>query len=306
MDPLSDVLRTVRLTGAYFYLVEASSPWSATAIPSREFMPNVLPDAEHLIPYHILTEGECWAGLEGQPQIRMAPGDVIVFPQGGAHFLSSHRGRRAAGHRNGAEPLRYPNTVRLGSGDIGARFVCGFLGFDARPFNPLLGALPEVMCFPRIDDSWLAAFSEHAVRESRTGRAGGDTLLTRMAELMFIEVLRRYLDSLGEDRTGWLAGLRDPIVGAALSLMHERPADDWSLASLAKGVAASRSVLAERFSHLLGIPVMQYLAQWRLQLATDLLTRSDASVAAVGRRVGYSSDAAFSRAFKRALGESPA
>ena len=306
MDPLSDLLRTVRLTGAYFYLVEASPPWSVTAVSSREFLPNVLPDAEHLIPYHILTEGECWAGLEGQPQVRMAPGDVIVFPQGNAHFMSSHRGQRSTGHSHGAEPSRYPSTVHLGSGAVEARFVCGFLGLDARPFNPLLGALPQVICLPRIADSWLAAFPEHAVRESRTGRAGGDTMLTRMAELMFIEVLRRYLDSLGEERTGWLAGLRDPVVGRALSLMHERPAQDWSLALLARGVAASRSVLAERFSHLVGIPVMQYLAKWRLQLAAELLSHSDASVAAVGRRVGYSSEAAFSRAFKRDVGESPA
>ena len=306
MDPLSDVLRTVRLTGAYFYLVEAAPPWSVSAVPAREFLPRILPDAEHLIPYHILTEGECWAGLEGEPQQRMQPGDVVVFPQGGAHFLSSQRDQRVDSHAFASSPRRYPHTVVVGTGPAAAKFVCGFLGCDERPFNPLLTALPPVMHFPRVEDGWLAAFPEHAVRESRTGRAGGDTMLTRMAELMFIEVLRRYLETLEPERTGWLAGLRDPVVGAALALMHERPAEDWSLAALSREVAASRSVLAERFTQLVGIPVMQYLAQWRLQLATDLLLRGNAGVATVGRQVGYDSEAAFSRAFKRAMGQSPA
>lgn len=306
MDPLSDVLRTVRLTGAYFYLVEAASPWSVSAVPAREFSPRILPEAEHLIPYHILSEGECWAGLEGQEQRRMQPGDIVVFPQGDAHFLSSHRNRRVDSAAHGSTPLRYPSTVLLGSGPPVARFVCGFLGCDARPFNPLLAALPPVLHFSRVDDSWLAAFPEHAVRESRTGRAGGDTMLTRMAELMFIEVLRRHLETLDGERSGWLAGLRDPLVGAALACLHARPAHDWSLASLAREVAASRSVLAERFTQVVGIPVMQYLGQWRLQLAADLLLRGTASVGSVGRQVGYESEAAFSRAFKRAMGESPA
>lgn len=306
MDPLSDLLRTVRLTGAYFYQVEASLPWSVSAVPSREFLPDVLPGAEHLIPYHILTEGECWAGLDGGPQERMVAGDVIVFPRGNSHFLSSHPGQRVGRHQTAAQPVRYPNTVRVGKGEVAARFVCGFLGVDLRPFNPLIGALPEVIRLPRTPGSWLATFPEHVVRESQADRAGGDTLLTRMAELMFIEMLRRHLDSLGDERTGWLAGLRDPIVGRAIALMHERPAENWSLASLAKEVAASRSVLAERFTRLLGMPPMQYLAHWRLQLAADLLLRGDSGVAGVGQRVGYSSEAAFSRAFKRAVGESPA
>jgi AraC-like DNA-binding protein len=307
MDPLSDVLRTVRLTGAYFYLVEAVPPWSTSALPAREFSPRILPDAEHLIPYHILTEGSCWAGLEGEAQRRMQPGDIIVFPQGGAHFLSSQQGERVDGPARGASPDRYPTTVTLGKGRPEAKLVCGFLGCDARPFNPLLAALPPVLRFPRSEDGWLTtSFSEHAVRESNIRRAGGDTMLTRMAELMFIEVLRRHLETLSGERTGWLAGLKDPLVGAVLARIHEQPAHNWSLASLAREVSASRSVLAERFTHLVGLPVMQYVAQWRLQLAAELLLRGNANVANVGRQVGYDSEAAFSRAFKRAMGESPA
>jgi AraC-like DNA-binding protein len=306
MDPLSDVLRAVRLTGAYFYLVEASAPWSVSAARATELAPRILPDAEHLIPYHILTEGECWAGMEGDTQQLMRPGDVIVFPQGDPHVLSSGRGQRVESIPHGIAPHRFPTTLRLGSGEASATLLCGFLGCDARPFNPLLGSMPRVLHLPRVDDSWLVSFPEHALRESRTGRAGGDTLLTRMAELMFIEVLRRHLEGLGAERTGWLAGLRDPVVGVALMRIHERPAHDWSLAELAREAAASRSVLAERFTLLVGMPVMQYLSQWRLQLAAGLLLRGSASIASVGRQVGYDSEAAFSRAFKRALGESPA
>jgi hypothetical protein len=172
MDPLSDVLRTVRLTGAYFYLVEAATPWSVSAVPACEFSPRILPEAEHLIPYHILTEGECWAGIAGEEQRLMKPGDIVVFPQGDAHFMSSHRGKRVDPLAHGTTPNRYPATVYLGEGDVQTRFVCGFLGCDARPFNPLLAALPPVLHFPRLEDGWLTAFPEHAVKESRTGRAG--------------------------------------------------------------------------------------------------------------------------------------
>lgn len=306
MDPLSDVLRAVRLTGAYFYLVEAAAPWSVSAVRATELAPRVLPDAEHLIPYHILTRGECWAGIDGEVQHPMRPGDIIVFPQGDPHVLSSVAGDRAFSIPQGIAPHRYPTTLRLGTGEAAATLVCGFLGCDARPFNPLLASLPRVLHLPGTEESWLSAFPEHALRESRTGRAGGDTMLTRMAELMFIEVLRRHLEGLDGERSGWLAGLRDPVVGVALMRIHEHPAQDWSLATLAREVAASRSVLAERFTQIVGMPVMQYLAQWRLQLAADLLQRGNASIASVGRQVGYASEAAFSRAFKRALGESPA
>jgi AraC-like DNA-binding protein len=261
---------------------------------------------EHLISYHILIEGRCWGGLDGEEPIELAAGDVLIFPHGDAHGLGSSRESWVSAHLTDTTPARYPETVLLGDGARETCFVCGFLGCDARPFNPLIASLPRVLHVPRAAGGWLSTFPEQVVRESRASHAGSDTMLTRMAELMFIEVLRRHLETLDSERTGWLAGLRDPVVGAALACMHERPAHDWSLASLSKEDAASRSVLAERFTQMVGIPVMQYLAQWRLQMATDLLLRGNASVATVGRHVGYESEAAFSRAFKRAMGESPA
>ncbi len=307
VDPLSDVLRAVRLDGAFFYLVEAAEPWSVSSVSSRELIPRVLPGAEHLIPYHILTSGSCWAGLDAETQVRMQPGDVVVFPQGDPHVLSSAEGRLPDPGAEGSSPERYPGTVSLGpAAPRDTTFVCGFLGCDVRPYNPLLASLPRRMHVPGIAGGWLSEFPRQAVAESRTGRAGSETMLTHMAELMFIEVVRRHLEQLGPQRTGWLAGLADPVVGPALALLHERPVHPWTLPDLAREVASSRTVLAERFSQLVGMGPIQYLTMWRLQLAAEKLARGPAKVATVGTEVGYESEAAFSRAFKRATGQSPA
>ncbi len=307
MDPLSDVLRAVRLNGAYFFLVEAAAPWSVSAVAARDLVPRVLPEAEHLIPYHILTSGSCWGGVEGENQVLLQPGDVLVFPQGDPHFMSSAEGRRLHAGRQGTSPERYPGTVRLGpDGRRDTSFVCGFLGCDARPFNPLLASLPRLLHVPGIAGGWLSEFPRQVVAESRAARAGSETMLTRMAELMFVEVVRRYVEQLPPERTGWLAGLKDPVVGPALAQLHERPAHPWTLPELARAVVSSRTVLAERFSGLIGVPPIQYLTQWRLQLAAEKLSRGSAKVAAIGAQVGYESEAAFSRAFKRATGHSPA
>lgn len=306
MDPLSDVLRAVRLTGAYFFLVEASRPWSIKTPPALSYTQRVLPEAEHLIAYHVLTEGECWVGLEGESPVLMQPGDIVVLPHGHAHRLSSDHEPRGELRHMGNAPLPFPTLKRMNEGPCDNRFVCGFLGCDARPFNPLIGALPSLLHLKATGDGWLAAFPEQAARESRNARAGSDEVLTRMAELMFVEVVRRHLESLRGTGTGWLAGLSDPLVGAALAKLHEDPARHWTLVDLAKEVASSRSVLAERFTHVVGIPPMQYLAKWRLQRAAELLARGGEKVSAVGAQVGYESEAAFSRAFKRATGVSPA
>lgn len=307
MDPLSDVLRAVRLDGAFFYLVEATHPWSVTAAPAVELAPRVLPGAQHLISYHIVTEGSCWAGLVGEEQFRLETGDAILFPHGDAHFLSSAQGERVDLEEMRAAPNRHLETVRVGDGSgPRANFVCGFLGCDVHPFNPLLSSVPRVMHVPKAAGEWLSHFPRQVVTESRRERAGGATILTRMAELMFIEVLRRHIESAGVERKGWLAALRDPVVGAALALMHEKPSAAWTLADLARGVNSSRSVLAERFTDLVGHSPIQYLAQWRLQLAAEELLTTGEKVAAIGARVGYESEAAFSRAFKRVTGRSPA
>lgn len=307
MDPLSDVLRAVRLNGAYFYHVQAAPPWSILSEPARELVPRILPEAEHLISYHILLDGVAWGGIDGEPQVRMEPGDVIVFPHGDATLMSSHEGRCVEPGRVGSRPRRYPETVLMGPDAAReTQFVCGFLGCEVRPFNPLIAALPKLIHLPGVTSGWLATFPKQVVAESRLGSIGSETVLTRMAEIMFVEVVRRYVEQRSTEQSGWLAGLMDPAIGRALVQLHEHPERAWTLADLAREVATSRTVLVERFTRLVGVPPMCYLTRWRVQLAAERLSRGTDKVAAIGAQVGYDSEAAFSRAFKRETGLSPA
>lgn len=305
MDPLSDVFRAVRVDGAFFYSVVAGAPWRVLAHAATRLQPRILPHAEHLISYHIITEGTCWGGVQGHDLVELHPGDVIVFPHGDPHVMASSPDAPVV-LDDATAPPRYPETVQIGP-PAGPKtgFVCGFLGCDRRPFNPLLATLPRRLHLRGLSHGWLGVFAQQVVAESRQGRAGAEGLLTRLAEVMFIQVIRQYLEGLPEGGTGWLAGLRDPLVGEALARLHARPAHPWTLAELATEVAGSRSKLVERFTEMVGQPPMQYLAQWRMQLAATQLSRSDAKVAAVAAEVGYGSEAAFSRAFKKATGVSP-
>ena len=305
MDPLSDLLRVVRLDGAFFYTVEGGAPWSVQALPARELAPRILPTAEHLISYHIVTEGHCFGGVKGEEQVELNAGDVIVFPHGDAHFMSSSRGIRVGEDLHGDAPPRHPGAVTVGEGPRDTHFVCGFLGCDLRPFNPLLATLPRCLHMRGMSSAGFDSFTRRLTDEASLGRAGADAVLTRLAEVMFIEVLRRYLEGLGPGQTGWLAGLRDETVGRVLGLIHARPGEHWTLDALAREVASSRSSVSKRFADLVGQPPMQYLTQWRMQVAANRLTRSGAKVAAIAAEVGYDSEAAFSRAFKKATGTAP-
>jgi AraC-like DNA-binding protein len=306
MDPLSDLLRVVRLDGAYFYAVEAAEPWSVETVAATELTPRIMPEAEHLVSYHIMTSGRCFAGLPGEEPVELVEGDVIVFPRGDAHVMSSGRGVRIGTDVLRTATDRYPFTVFLG--DPGPRvssIVCGFLGCDRGPFNPLLASLPRQIHMRGMSNAWLGSFVRQVAEETRLGRAGADSVLTRLAEVMFIEVLRRYLDDLPPGETGWLAGLRDEVVGRVLRLLHGRPAHPWTLEELAREANSSRTSVAKRFTAIVGQPPMQYLANWRMQIAANLLSQSGAKVATIGSEVGYDSEAAFSRAFKKATGSAP-
>jgi AraC-like DNA-binding protein len=306
MDPLSDVLRAVRLNGAFFYVFEGTAPWSIAVAPARQLVPPVLPHADHLMAYHIVTSGTCWVGCAEDQPVELQAGDAILLPHGDAHYASGQPEERRGRLYNHA-PTRPLETIRLGTG-AGARvsMVCGFLGCDARPYNPLLAALPRSMHVRGIGSGWLAEFPRQVVAEAWQTRVGGSTMLTRMAELMFVEVVRRYTEELSPQRTGWLAGLRDPVVAPALAALHARPAHAWTLVELARVAASSRTVLTQRFSERVGLAPMQYLTEWRLQLAAEQLANGTRKVAAVAADVGYESEAAFSRAFKRSTGYAPA
>jgi AraC-like DNA-binding protein len=311
-DVLSDVLRSVRLTGAVYFDFELSSPWVAEAPAAREIAATVMPGAQRVIEYHLVARGACWGNVVGEPPLRLSAGDLIVFPQGDPHVLSSEPGLRAAPDLSmfvrptTPLPLVYE---RGGGGPDRARIVCCFLGCDERPFNPLLAALPRTIHLSgagkEATSGWLATLLNIAVRESSTTRAGRDNILARLSELMFVEAIRRYIETLPAAETGWLAGLRDPMVGQALAALHAEPARPWTVERLARAVGVSRSVLADRFAEMVGQPPMQYLALWRMQRASRLLLEG-ASVAETAGVVGYESEAAFSRAFKKLVGGAPA
>ena len=309
MDALSDVLRAVRLTGAIFFDVHAAEPWVAETPAGRAIVDAMFPGSEHLICYHAITRGSCWASLEGEEPIRLSAGDIIVLPHGDTHVLASTPGLR---RKPNMAMYRTPRDGKLPVGIfVGAtagetsQFVCGFLGCDERPFNPLLAALPRVFQVRATPGGALDSCVKFAVAESGERRVGGQSVLGRLSELMFVDVVRQYIETLPSHRVDWLAGLREPCVGRALTLLHRSPARPWTLESLGRSVGLSRSALAERFTRFVGQPPMQYLTQWRMQLASNDLRQRGEALGEIASRVGYESEAAFSRAFKKALGVSP-
>ena len=309
MDALSDVLRAVRLTGAIFFDIQASEPWVAETPSGQAIVDAMFPGSDHLVCYHVITRGSCWACVPGEPPMRLAAGDIIVLPHGDTHVLSSTPGlRRTPDMTLYRMPADGKLPISISMGDPHGEpvhFVCGFLGCDARPFNPLLTALPRVILVSGQAGGALAAYVKFALAESKEPRMGGQCVLGRLSELMFVDVVRHYLETLPADRTGWLAGLRDPFVGRALAAFHRDPAADWTIESLAKSIGLSRSALAERFTLFVGQPLMQYMTNWRMQLAANHLLSGVDSIAAVANRVGYESEAAFSRAFKKSVGAPP-
>lgn len=308
VDALSDVLRAVRLSGAVFFDIRAADPWVAATPPGRAIVGAMFPGSEHLISYHVIIEGGCWAGVRDTPPIKLSAGDIIVFPHGDPHMLSSVPGMQATADLSLYRPPtdgQLPFNISMGqSATESARFVCGFLGCDVRPYNPLLSALPRII---HVSDRGgaLSTYVRIALSESKQPRIGGESVLSRLSELMFLDVVRQYLEGLPAERTDWLAGLRDPFVGRALTALHREPARAWTLQTLARTVGLSRSALAERFTQFVGRPPMQYLTNWRMQLATAQLLGGRDSIAEIANRVGYESEAAFSRTFKKVLGTSP-
>lgn len=313
-DALSDVLRAVRLTGAVFFRLDARDPWVAETPPAAACAPYAMPRAEHVIEYHVVRSGSAWAGLVDAAPVRLEAGDVVAFPQGDAHVLSSAPGMRfrpdMAFYREAAAMAPRPYAISLGRpGPTTASLICGFLGCDARPFNPLLGALPRMLHLrtrSERDGSWLDHLIGAAFAEATEGRVGGGSILARMSELLFVELVRRHVEAMPTEATGWFAALRDPHVGRALNLLHGRPAEAWTLEALAREAGLSRSSLAERFVRLIGQPPMHYLARWRMQLAAGLLANGGQQVARIAEEVGYDSEAAFNRAFHKLVGMPPA
>lgn len=326
-DPLSDVLRSVRLRGAVFYYVSLGDEWAAETPAAPVLARALMPGAEHVLAYHLIVRGDGWAAMDGQSPVRMKAGDIVMFPRGDSHVLSSAPGLHASrddsdwhySTRNDPKPiaLAYHRGVLRPSepqpaDDAKTVVICGFIGCDLRPFNPLIAALPRLLHLHASDtDSWIGPILKQAVNESRQHKPGSAAVLDRVSEMVFVDAVRRHLESLPEsDGTtaehSWLAALRDPHVGRAISLLHAKCATPWTLEELGKQAGLSRSALHERFVSLVGQAPIQYLTSWRMQRGASLLRESNATVATIAQEVGYESEAAFSRAFKRMVGQPPA
>jgi AraC-like DNA-binding protein len=311
MDVLSEVLKVVKLQGAMFYNGEFSAPWSFRSPPSCNVAPFVVAGAEHVIIYHLLTEGRASARLEDGERIDLEAGDIVIFPHGDAHLLENGPAAKAVDMvkelaRMFSQGLK---LSRLGGGGEITRFVCGFMACEPRLSQVFLSGLPPVFKVSIRNDAsgrWLENSIRFSVNEADAFRAGGEAVLAKLSEVLFVETLRTYIAHLPADQTGWLAGARDAEVGKTLALMHRNPAHPWTIASLAREAGVSRSVLAERFRHYLNEPPMAYLTRWRLQLGAQMLASTSYSVAQVASEVGYESEAAFNRAFKREFEIPPA
>ena len=285
-DVFSEVLGAVRVTDAVVSELDACSPCVGETPAALEWGPRWMPGAEQIVEYYLIAAGACSASVGEQAPVELEAGDVLLFPHPRTHQPPS-----------APQPRRPTERVRV---------IRGLLRCDARLLQPLLSTLPPFIHMPRrASGGVLEQLVELALAESLASRAGSASVLVRLGELLFVEVVRRYWATLPPQNVGWLAGLRDDNVGRVLGKLHERPAHAWTLNELAREGGMSRSVLAERFSHFVGIPPMQYLAEWRMQLATRLLSGTSLTLSEIAERVGYGSETALSRAYKRRIGLAP-
>ena len=329
MDVLSEVLRVVRLSGTIHFCAEFTHPWAILSTPPDLLASRLLPGAEAVTPFHIATQGRCALSWGRVAPIAFEAGDVVVFARGTQHVLASKPGLTPVPIKDIYRPTAERITMlQHGGGGEQSRFICGFLHSDQR-FGPLLDAMPSLTCV-RVRDGaivleaytdtgryaapvrleeqphWWQAAIAHLVGEAMRSGPGNRAVLSRLSELLFVEVLRWQLTYISKGHRGWLAGLKDDHVGRALAQLHGNPARTWTVDDLATSSGISRAAFAKRFADLVGETPMQYLAGWRMHLARRLLRESNIGIAELAARVGYESEAAFSRAFRRAVGIPPA
>src|SRR3954462_7897930 len=310
MDALSDVLHVLRLSGAVFLTAEFTEPWCVSSNSGRQGL--VGADSEHTVFFHWLISGRCKARLvAGGETLDIGPGDLLMMPNDESHMMGSDLDITPVSAETLVVPEPEGGMLRINSGGGGEKthLVCGFLACDRRLSRPVLEGLPNIMRVPFGADpatAWLKSLLDLGTQETRARRPGSDTVLAKLSELLFVEAVRRYSEGMSAEHKGWLAGLRDRFVGKALTLMHQKPGHAWTVDTLATEVGLSRSALAQRFTELIGQPPMQYLTRWRLTVAAQRLRSDGASLAAVAEQIGYDSEAAFNRAFKREFGVPPA
>lgn len=309
MDALSDVLRAVRLTGGVFLEASFTAPWSVMTQVTPEHIQHMMAPVAGIVAFHYVLDGRLELKVDGHATVTAHAGEMVLLPHNDAHQLASDVS---------LPPVRADSLVNFqgpgalykvdhGGGGSGTRIVCGFLGSEAQR-HPLLQSLPRVLALRvngRQGADWIASSFRFAAQEVAAARPGSATVLAKLSELMFVEAVREYMNSLPPDMQGWLSALRDPAVGKALALMHAQPAHPWTTPDLADAVHLSRSAFAERFVQLTGVPPMTYLTDWRMQMACAALREGRRNIAQIAAATGYESEASFTRAFKRELGVTP-
>ena len=311
MDALSDVLRVARLTGGVFLNAEFFEPWCVAAQLKPQYCAPFIGPTSHLILYHYVVDGKLKVQVEGEEMFWLNSGEVVMFPHNDAHLLGSELDLPPALASDVIVPS--PNgglyAMRLGGDGARTQLVCGFLGCDSVEGNLLISTLPRALRLNVEEGSaaeWIRSTFQYAADEVAAARPGSETVLAKLSELLFVETVRRYANTLPESEIGWLAGLRDRYVARTLALFHRDITRSWTVDELGREVGLSRSALGERFTRLMGIAPMHYFANWRMQVAAQELRNSSASLAQVANTVGYESEAAFSRAFKKAFRKAPA
>ena len=309
MDPFSDVLRVIRLAGGVFLEAELTAPWCISGKLSSDDCSPFLVTPRHIIASHFVAAGRMQLRIDGGDTIDVRASELVLLPHNDAHIFGSDLNAAVMPARQIIQPPAGGGISRIsygGGGEV-TQLLCGFLGSETS-FSPLLASLPPVLKLDvraTASGAWIESSFRFAVSEIAAGRIGSATVITKLSELLFVEAVSQFVASLPAERRGWLAGLRDPQIGRALAVIHARPTEAWTAETLALEVGMSRSVFAERFTSLVGQPPVHYLTLWRMHVAAQHLREGHGSVAQIGFEVGYESEAAFSRAFKRQFGASP-
>jgi len=313
MDALSDVLRVAQLTGGVFLHAEFFAPWCVGGRIAPELCAPALGPASHLIIYHYVVEGELRIRIEDEDgeDLVIGAGELVLLPRNDPHLMGSDLGLPPVAGSDVVRPPKDGGLYSIHHGGKGrcTRMICGFLGCASAKGNPVLSTLPPLLKLSVEHGGaaeWIRSTFQYAAAEVAAGRPGSETVLAKLSELLFVEAVRRYAETLPDGQTGWLAGLREPYVARALALLHRDINRRWTVDDLGREVGLSRSALADRFIRLIGAPPMNYLTNWRMQVAAQKLRDTSASIAQVAEMVGYESEAAFSRAFKKATGRAPA
>jgi AraC-like DNA-binding protein len=311
MDALSDVLRIMRLKGGVFLHGEFRHPWCIAVKVAPQSCSSYLGETAHVIPYHYVLEGRMRVRLEDGIEIALEAGESIMFPRNDTHLLGTDLARAPVQSRDYvARPIEGGLLeMKIDGGGPRTRIVCGFLGTENVRGNPVMNALPAALHLNVRDGSagaWISSMFHHAAEQIAAGHRGSEVQMSRLSELLFVEAIQNYIDKLPDSQAGWLSGLKDPFVSRALALIHARIGEPWTVDTLGKEVGLSRSALAERFGAVLGLPPMQYLANWRIHVAAHELVNSGKSIAQIAQDVGYESEASFTRAFKRVMDAPPA